>query len=240
MNSNQKDILLQSPFSDAELDAFQSETPSDAKIKVEDLFRFRRGRGDLFFSAVMLAIAGFLLITFFTHTGWADRKLPDGFLTYLGQQLGLIEAEGRLSRFGRILKQGWVGPLLALAILVPAALINLRASVKTFKWRKRFKQPTNMRYEFSKWLSALEFVAYFLVYTYMVPILGYLFSTLLLGMLLPMRLGYRGPKWLGLSLLASLTIVLIFRTFLQIKTPVNIWLYEQLPQNLETFMKVYF
>ena len=33
---------------------------------------------------------------------------------------------------------------------------------------------------------------------------------------------------------------LFFRTMLQIKTPVNIWLYNQLPADLARFMKVYF
>lgn len=72
------------------------------------------------------------------------------------------------------------------------------------------------------------------------PVLGYLVSTLLLGTLLPWRLGYRGARWMGICLAASFAIVLVFRTGLQIKTPVNIWLYDLLPQRAETFMQVWF
>jgi len=40
--------------------------------------------------------------------------------------------------------------------------------------------------------------------------------------------------------LSSFAIVLLFRTFLQIKTPGNIWLYDQLPGTLRSYMLTYF
>jgi hypothetical protein len=58
--------------------------------------------------------------------------------------------------------------------------------------------------------------------------------------LLTYRLGYRTGRWIIVSLATAFAIVLLFRSLLQIKTPVNIWLYNQLPAGLETFMKVYF
>jgi len=166
--------------------------------------------------------------------------LPDRLASYFAHQLGFIELEGRVTRLGRILKQSWIAPLLCLLVLVPAALINLWASFKEHKWRKRFLLPTSAYFELTKYLAALEFVFYFVIYTILVPYLGYLISTVLLGIFLPWRLGYRSRRWMIRSLCSSLAIVIIFRSFLQIKTPVSIWLYDQLPTALRGLMLTYF
>lgn len=219
---------------------FASTCPPDSKINLTDITDFRRGRGDLVFSLFMAALALFFLAFFFTQTGWEDRKLPHNMARYWMDQFGVTAPEGRTARLGRILKQGWVAPLMCLAVLVPAALWNLRGAWRAQAWRRRFKQPTELTYELIQWLRALEYVAWFVAYTLLVPVLGYLVSTLLLGTLLPWRLGYRGVRWMGICLTASFAIVLVFRTGLQIKTPVNIWLYDQFPQRIETFMQVWF
>lgn len=230
-----------SPVDDLTSDAgFRSECKPDKKLKVDDLFRFRRRRGDYHVSLVAMLVALFFLVFFFTQTGWENRKLPDNVGSYLAHQVGLIELEGRVGRFGRILKQSWVIPMLCLLLLVPAAIWNFRSSRKVHLWRQRFLQPTSARYEASQYLAALEFVAYFIGYTLLVPVLGYLMSTVLLGMYLTYRLGYRSGIWVLRSLATSLAIVLVFRTFLQIKTPASIWLYDQLPQAWRAFMLTYF
>lgn len=219
---------------------FHSECRPDKKIKVDDLFRFRRGRGDLQVSIIAMLLALFFFAAFFTHTGWQKRKLPDELGTYLSHQVGLTEMEGRVPRFGRILKQGWVIPMLCLLLLLPTALWNFKDSLGVHRWRKRFMLPTDARYEVSQYLAALEFVAYFIVYTLMVPILGYLLSTIFLGLFLTYRLGYRSKVWILRSLATGVAIVLVFRTFLQIKTPASIWLYDQLPSAMRAFMLTYF
>lgn len=219
---------------------FASVCPEDKTFKIEDLMAFRRGRGDLVFSAIVLMIALFFGMMFFRHTGWAGRDLPDDMLTYLGRQFGLADGEGRLDRFGRILKQSWVAPLACLLILIPAAALNMRSSYKNHLWRKRFGQPTNAGFEVIQWLRALEFVGWFVAYTLLVPILGYLCATLIFGTVLPWRMGYRSGRWFAICLTTSLAIVLVFRTGLQIKTPVNIWLYNLLPPRAEGFMQTWF
>lgn len=200
---------------------FVSETPPEKRFKVQNLFAFKRGRGDLFFSLLMLGFVAFLLFNFNTESGWENRKLPQ-------------------KRVGKILKQSWVGPMICMAILVPAAVINLWQSLR--KWRRDQRQlvPNKWRYELSQWARSFEFILYFLAYTFVISYLGYLLSTLLFALFLTQRLGYRGWRWAGRSLAAAFGIVLLFRTILQIKTPINIWLYDQLPLSLENFMKVYF
>ncbi len=195
--------------------------PKEKRFKVGDLFGFKRTRGDLIFSIFMLGLALFLLYHFGDEGGWYDRDLPQ-------------------RRFGKVLKQQWVGPLMALAVLVPAALLNAWLSYRWTQKPERKHRPNQTVFEVVEWLRALEFLLYFIIYSFCVPILGYLLSTLIFALFLTTRLGYRKPKWLAYSLGTAMVIVLVFRTLLQIKTPVNIWLYEQFPPALETFMKVYF
>lgn len=219
---------------------FKSECPPDKKVKVEDLFKFSRKRGDLQISIAAALLALFFLAFFWTQTGWDARKLPDDFGTYLAYQFGLADIDGRVTRLGRIVKQSWVAPMMCLVILVPAALWNLRASWRETAWRKRFLLPTSAYFELTKYVAALEYVAYFIGYTLIVPILGYLVSTLILGTFLTWRLGYRSPRWILTGFLSSVAVVVAFRTFLQIKTPLNIWLYDQLPDAPRAFMLTYF
>lgn len=219
---------------------FKSECPPDAKVKVEDLFKFSRKRGDLQVSIVAAVLALFFLAFFWTQTGWDSRKLPDDFGTYIAYQFGLADIDGRVTRLGRIVKQSWVAPMLCLLVLVPAAVWNLRASWRETAWRKRFLLPTSAYFELTKYAAALEYVAYFIGYTLIVPVLGYLVSTLILGTYLTWRLGYRSPRWMLIGFASSLAVVIAFRTFLQIKTPLNIWLYDQLPDATRAFMLTYF
>jgi len=219
---------------------FRSECPPDKKFKVENLFKFRRRRGDLPVSIVAFFIAFFFLLAFWTQTGWQDRKLPDDLGTYVGYQLGFVEIDGRVPRFGRILKQSWVVPMLCLMLLVPAAFWNMRQSLDVHRWRRRFMLPTSASFEVSKYVAALEFVLYFIVYTVSVPILGYLASTVVFGTFLTWRLGYRSRVWILRGVVCSFVTVVLFRSLLQIKTPVSIWLYDQLPSTLRAFMLTYF
>ena len=219
---------------------FKSECIPDKKVKVEDLFKFRRGRGDLQISIAAALIALFFFFAFWTQTGWGDRQLPDEMRPYIGYQLGIMDIDGRVERFGRILKQPWIIPMLCLLILIPTAFWNMQESFRVHQWRKRFLLPTNVHFEVSKYVAALEFVAYFILYTLFVPVLGYLLSTLILGTYMTWRLGYRNWTWVFRGALSSFAIVIIFRTVLQIKTPSGIWLYDQMPNTFRTFMLTYF
>jgi len=91
-------------------------------------------------------------------------------------------------------------------------------------WSQRFKQPTGIAYELTQWLRALEYVLWFIACTALVPVLGYLVATLVFGTVLAWRLGYCGWRWFSICPGASFAIVLVFRSGLQIRTPVNIWL----------------
>ena len=85
--------------------SFKSHIPLDRKFKIENLFEFKRKDGDLFLSFICLLFAGFIIFNFSSETGWEDRVLDH-------------------KRFGKILKQPWVGPLACVAILLPASLLK--------------------------------------------------------------------------------------------------------------------
>ena len=85
------------------------------------------------------------------------------------------------------------------------------------------------------WFGPIEFVAYFLIYVYLVPWLGYLPSTLLVFPLLVLRAGYRGRKYLFLSWLVGLVIVILFKSLLQVKIPGG-ELYSLFPDAIRNFL----
>ena len=200
---------------------FVSKIPKERKFKVENLFEFKRITGDLTLSIIFLFFVGFLLVHFNSESGWNGRDLDQ-------------------KRVGKILKQQWVGPLMCMAILIPATFFNILEAFKAYKKSKRLLIPNKTLYEMIQWIRSLEFILYFLVYTFSISILGYLISTLIFAVFLTYRLGYRTKNWVLISLFSSFIVVLIFRTILQIKTPINIWLYQYFPENIEVFMKIYF
>ena len=201
--------------------SFICRIPKEKKFKIENLFEFKRGKGDLILSFIFLMFVLFLFLNFNHESGWENRNLDQ-------------------KRFGKILKQQWVGPLICMAVLLPTTIINLYESFQqTFK-NKRLRLPNRTFYEISEWVKSLEFIFYFLIYTFSISILGYLLSTLIFAVFLTYRLGYRSFRWITISLLVSFCIVIIFRTILQIKTPINIWLYDKFPEPLEIFLKIYF
>ena len=93
--------------------------------------------------------------------------------------------------------------------------------------------------EFTTWLRALEFVAWFMVYVYAVPKFGYLPCTLLFTTALGFRMGYRKTSTLLWATFAGLMIVFIFKTLLGVKIPGGA-IYEYLPDALRNFMIVNF
>ena len=89
------------------------------------------------------------------------------------------------------------------------------------------------------WLRALEFVGWFMVYVYAVPVIGYLPCTIVFTVTLALRMGYRKTSTLLWAAFAGLIIVIVFKTLLQVKIP-GAAAYEFLPDALRNFMIVYF
>lgn len=166
--------------------------------------------GDLAFAILLVLIAGTLLVLIPEETKWFN-KLP-------------------------LLKQPRFWPAMAIAGMSVFALGYLIAI-----WLRVKREQANVREESDEilaWLRPLEFVAYFLIYVYMVPVMGYLFATLAFFLLMTFRAGYREKKMFAVAVLVAVIVVVIFKSLLQVKIGPGMW-YEMLPQDMANFFIVY-
>lgn len=92
--------------------------------------------------------------------------------------------------------------------------------------------------EVAFWLKSLEYVAYFLIYVVLVPLIGYLPATLAFTIFLTFRVGEATPLNLAAATVFSIAVVLIFRAFLQVKIPAG-HIYEALPDSIRAFALTY-
>jgi len=93
--------------------------------------------------------------------------------------------------------------------------------------------------EWKIWLFGIEWVLWFLAYVWIVPILGYLPTTLIFVPAMAWRIGYREGKWIGISVAFAIAVVLLFKTFLQVKIPGGA-IYDYLPGGLRSFFLLNF
>ncbi|MEZ5478349.1 MAG: hypothetical protein R3E95_12975 [Thiolinea sp.] len=85
----------------------------------------------------------------------------------------------------------------------------------------------------------MEYALWFLLYVWVVPIIGYLPATLLFMPLLALRAGYRDKRQLLSMVAIGFVIVLLFKSFLAVKIPGGA-IYEYLPDGLRSFMLLNF
>jgi len=88
------------------------------------------------------------------------------------------------------------------------------------------------------WARSFEYVAWFLIYVYLVPLTGYLPTTLVFCVLLALRAGYRDRTTLLAAAGSGLFIVVLFRGLLQVKIPGGA-VYEYFPDGMRAFMLTY-
>lgn len=103
--------------------------------------------------------------------------------------------------------------------------------------RKRSSGAT--RGEMLFWLRTLEYAAWYLAYVLLVPLLGYLLSTLLFCVLLTVRAGYRQASALVAAALFGLFVVVFFKSMLNVRIPGGA-IYDVLPAFLRNFMITHF
>ena len=89
------------------------------------------------------------------------------------------------------------------------------------------------------WLRGLEYVAWFIGYVFLVPVLGYLPASVLIAVALVLRLGLRSLRWIAWAILLAFGIVVVFRVLLRVNVPGGA-VYHWLPNGLSNFMLTYF
>ncbi len=100
------------------------------------------------------------------------------------------------------------------------------------------KRTENEIEEVVLWLKSLEYTVWFMVYVVIVPVLGYLISTLVFVYALSLRTGYRERSILLMSGVSAVAIVVIFKGFLSVKIPGG-QVYEIFPSAIRNFMILY-
>jgi hypothetical protein len=92
--------------------------------------------------------------------------------------------------------------------------------------------------ELTMWARSLEYAAWFLIYVWIVPKIGYLGATILFTLILTYRVGYRTQGMFVGAAAMAMGIVVIFKAFLQVKIPAG-QIYEYLPDGIRNFMLLY-
>ena len=189
----------------------ESEEPQAVEHHAEDLFEHEQNPGDTFFALFFVVISVFLLSQIGEQTKWVN-----GVETMM---------------------QPRIWPLMSLIGMVIFGLGYLFYSFKAL--RKQTNSKLFETQELINWAKPVEYACYFLVYVYLVPIIGYLLASILLFIFLCLRTGYWQPRMLLIGVVIALLIVLLFKTFLQVKIPGG-QIYEWFPDNIRNFLITYF
>ncbi|WP_163266547.1 tripartite tricarboxylate transporter TctB family protein [Chelativorans alearense] len=108
-----------------------------------------------------------------------------------------------------------------------------------FSWRRNRQASSDGTFaEIAVWLRAMEYVVWFMAYVWLVPLTGYLPTTLVFTAALTLRLGYRSAKIFLAALLTGAVTVIVFKSLLGVRIPGGA-VYEYLPPALRNFMILY-
>jgi len=166
-----------------------------------------------------------------------DRRAGDlvfalFFLVFSIFLLANIENQTVWVKGTKLVSQPSFWPAISLGGMTLFAVFHLLGSVLSPRIYGRLKEVTF-------WLRSLEYVAWFLAYVWLVPIIGYLPATLIFMPLLVFRAGYREKKFLLLAVVIAFLIVVVFKSFLSVKIPGGM-IYEYLPDAIRSFMLINF
>ncbi|MFT6676698.1 MAG: hypothetical protein ACJAVM_002903 [Sulfitobacter sp.] len=133
---------------------------------------------------------------------------------------------------GKLFTQPMFWPAVSLIGMSGFAALHLLGSALSDRLEGRWQ-------EVARWGASLEYAAWFILYAFVVPYAGYLPATVFLALALTLRLGYSSRAIVIGAVVAALSIVLLFKTFLQVKLPSG-QIYNLLPDGLRQFMLTYF
>ena len=159
-------------------------------------------------------------------------------MLFLIMALGLLSQLGAETKFSA--KTIWSKKLFAQPAFWPAVgVIGMAGFGALHLVLSVLRRTSGTLTEAALWLRPVEYLAWFMVYVFAVPQVGYLAATVIFTTLLALRAGYRSARMLGLAAATGLGIVLIFKTALSVKIPGGA-IYEHLQDALRNFMIVNF
>lgn len=169
---------------------------------------FERQTGDTVFAGIILLISLFLLSQMWSQTVSAGSNFAAN-------------------------PAFW--PRLAVSGMVFFAAINLIGSFRDPSMKERW---TGLGEEVVIWARSIEYALWFMAYVMVTPYLGYLPTTIIFALAMSLRAGYRTRPVLLAALGAALAVVILFKSFLQVRIPGGA-LYEYLPDAIRNFFILY-
>ncbi|NIZ13157.1 tripartite tricarboxylate transporter TctB family protein [Phaeobacter sp. HF9A] len=88
------------------------------------------------------------------------------------------------------------------------------------------------------WIRSLEYIGWYMLYVATIPVIGYLFATVIFCTLLSLRVGYRGRMNVWAALF-GLVVVLFFKSAMNVKIPGGA-IYDYAPDGLRYILLRYF
>lgn len=145
-------------------------------------------------------------------------------LSQIDRQTAWAEGEGLAAQ-----PRFWPG--VSLVVMVTGFGLHL--------WRMQRRRPNRFdREEMRRWLQPLEFMIWFMVFVFAVPIIGFLPMSLAFALGLTWRLGYRRPAMLIAAAVFAVAVVVVFKGVLGVRIP-GATLYEALPPGPRSFFLQY-
>jgi len=146
--------------------------------------------------------------------------------------LSLITEETRFYKRLKLPTQPGFWPAIGLGGMV---LCGVVLSISGWMKNRRSGSSQSEMNEIAFISRAGEFMLWFMVYVWITPWTGYLFSTLIFMTCLSWRAGYRSGKMQLVAAGLAIGIVVLFKSFLSVKIPSGA-VYDLLPPALQSFM----
>jgi len=163
------------------------------------------------------------------HSG--DIVFATSFLVFSIFLLTQIETQIKWVENVKLNAQPGFWSIIGLVGMSAFALLYFIGSVLSYREHRNFE-------EVIVWIKSCEYALWFLVYVWVVTIVGYLPSTMIFVGLLTLRTGYREIQFYVMAGAVSIAVVVIFKSFLAVKIPGGA-LYNYLPESIRSFMHLY-
>lgn len=151
------------------------------------------------------------------------------FSLFLLSQLG---DETKWVKKSRLFAQPSFWPAVSVIGMTVCAAFHLLGSVLSTRIYGRLEEVTF-------WIRSFEYAAWFLLYVWVVPIIGYLSATVILLPTMAFRVGYKDRRTLLLLAMFGFFVVVVFKSLLAVKIPGGA-IYEYFPDAIRSFMLVNF
>lgn len=118
-------------------------------------------------------------------------------------------------------------PAVALTMMTVFGALHLWHLPRRLRWRSEWA-------EARRWLEPLEYALWFMVFVWIVPVIGFLPATVVFAPSLVWRLGYRRGIFYVAAVIFAVLVVIVFKGFLAVRIPGGA-VYEFLPGAMRSF-----